>query len=101
METHSQKVFYDFVASGYDPDSVKDDDVNHVVQEWSIHLVPWFGVPTLEQQNMRRLQWPSLMAQLTYKLQRAHWTLQQRFKLQQEQIIELKKELSALKRAKT
>jgi hypothetical protein len=100
METHGENAFYDFVASGYDPDSVKDDDVNHVVQQWAIHLVPYFGVPTWDQQNMRRMQWPSLMAQLTYKLQRAHWALQQRFERQQEQMIELKKEISALKRAK-
>lgn len=99
-KSNSQVIFEKFVASGYDIDSVPVEDLHHVVSAWKIILIPALPPYSWESQDARGKQWPWIFAKAAELLQRDRWKLQAKIEEQKRELIEVRKELSQLKRAK-
>lgn len=91
--------FKEFVRSGYDADKVLPNRILHIASEFASHMNPAF-TGSYDEQQIRKAQWPALFVGLVSVLQHAYWEAQDKIRSQREELIEIKKELSALKRAK-
>lgn len=98
--TRSEEAFQKFVESGYDDLSVPIEDIHGVVCEWRLKLVPYYPKATYLQQISRKQQWPWVFAALVGRMYEAWYATTLENKALKAQLIEHRKEISKLKRAK-
>ncbi len=81
-------------------DTIEPDRVLAVISEWASETVPVQGLATFAEQERREMTIPFLVVKLVEVLQQAYWDSQEKIREQREELIEAKKEVSRLKRAK-